>query len=68
MTKFRLFFIFLYFLVGTLEETLKLSADDFKEKFGREKPTNDTELIFSCKLGGRATKAAEVAAGLGYSK
>lgn len=56
------------FSVGTLEETFKLSAEDFKERFGREKPTADTELIFSCKMGGRATKAAEVAAGLGFSK
>lgn len=54
--------------MGTLEETLKLPAEAFKERFGREKPSDDAELIFSCKLGGRATKAAEVATGLGFTK
>lgn len=52
--------------VGTLEETLKLSEAEFKERFGRDKPTDDTAIIFSCKLGGRATKAAEIAIALGF--
>jgi len=51
--------------LGTLEESLKLSEDEFKEHFGRDKPGNDTEVIFSCRLGGRAAKAAEVAKTLG---
>lgn len=54
--------------MGTLEETLKLSDDEFKARFDRDKPTNDTEIIFSCKLGGRAAKAAEVAISLGFEK
>lgn len=54
--------------MGTLEETLKMPADAFKERFGRDKPADDTELIFTCKLGGRATKAAEVASTLGFAK
>lgn len=54
--------------MGTLEETLKLPEDVFKSSFGRDKPVNDTEIIFSCKLGGRATKAAEVAETLGFTK
>lgn len=52
--------------MGTLEETLKLSADEFKARFDRDKPENGTEIIFSCKLGGRAGKAAEVAKALGF--
>lgn len=52
--------------VGTLEETLKLPEAEFKERFGRDKPTDDTAIIFSCKLGGRATKAAEIAIALGF--
>lgn len=64
---FSIFFSFLLFrAVGTLEETLKLPDDEFKARFGRDKPANETELIFSCKLGGRATKAAEVAKTLGF--
>lgn len=52
--------------MGTLQETFDLAEDEFKARFGRDKPTNDTEIIFSCKLGGRALKAAEVATELGY--
>lgn len=52
--------------MGTLEETLKLSDAEFKERFGRDKPADEAEIIFSCKLGGRATKAAEIAIGLGF--
>lgn len=59
---------FFFFAVGTLEETLKLSDEEFKEKFERNKPTTETEIIFSCKLGGRASKAAEVATTLGFEK
>lgn len=68
MYHFSFLFLCLHFPVGTLEETLKLSEDTFKERFGRDKPNPDTELIFSCKLGGRATKAAEVASALGFTK
>lgn len=53
--------------MGTLEETLKLPDDEFKTRFGRDKPAIDTEIIFSCKLGGRASKAAEVAIDLGFT-
>lgn len=52
--------------MGTLEETLKLPDDEFKTRFDRDKPSNETEIIFSCKLGGRAAKAAEVAVSLGF--
>lgn len=52
--------------MGTLEETLKLPDEEFKARFGRDKPQNDAEIIFSCKLGGRATKASEVAQSLGF--
>lgn len=52
--------------MGALEETLKLPEDEFKTRFGRDKPATDTEIIFSCKLGGRASKAAEVAATIGF--
>lgn len=55
-----------FYVVGTLEETLKLPDDEFKARFGRDKPASDAEIIFSCKMGGRATKAAEVAVTLGF--
>lgn len=54
--------------MGTLEETLKLSADEFKSKFGRDKPTSENEVIFHCKMGGRAARASLVAESLGFVK
>ncbi|KFB51755.1 AGAP007534-PD-like protein [Anopheles sinensis] len=50
-----------------LEQGLKMSADEFKGKFGREKPAPETEIIFHCKMGGRAQKAADLATSLGFA-
>ncbi len=55
-----------YLTVPTLEQALKLSDAQFKQKFGRDKPNFDNEVVFHCKMGGRAGKAAEAALGLGY--
>lgn len=61
---------FIYFNISakTLEDTLKLSREEFFEKFGRDKPKVDTEIIFHCKGGGRAGKATELAISLGFQK
>ncbi|XP_053684047.1 rhodanese domain-containing protein CG4456-like isoform X2 [Sabethes cyaneus] len=50
----------------TVEQALQLSDDEFKAKYGRTKPNPETEVIFHCKLGGRAQKAADMATGLGF--
>ncbi|XP_055628380.1 rhodanese domain-containing protein CG4456-like isoform X2 [Toxorhynchites rutilus septentrionalis] len=50
-----------------LEQALSLPADEFKAKYGRDKPQPDTEVIFHCKLGGRAQKAADTATNLGFT-
>jgi rhodanese-related sulfurtransferase len=52
--------------VPTLEDALKLSDAEFKEKFGRDKPTADQEVVFHCKMGGRAGRAADTATNLGF--
>ena len=54
--------------MSSVEEELNLSEDDFKEKYGRDKPTFEDEIIFHCKMGGRAGKAADIAISLGYVK
>lgn len=54
--------------VGTVPDALNLTDESFKGKYGRDKPTQTSEIIFSCKLGMRAGKAAVAAAGLGYGK
>ncbi|XP_063700159.1 rhodanese domain-containing protein CG4456 isoform X2 [Culicoides brevitarsis] len=52
--------------LATVETEFKLSADMFKQKYSRDKPTEDTEVIFSCLKGGRAQKAADAAKALGF--
>lgn len=47
---------------------MKLTPEEFLMKFGREKPTAQTEMIFHCKGGGRAGKATELAISLGFPK
>uniref|UniRef100_A0A0K8R9W9 Putative member of the rhodanese logy domain superfamily n=2 Tax=Ixodes ricinus TaxID=34613 RepID=A0A0K8R9W9_IXORI len=52
--------------VGT---ALSLPAEKFKEKYGREKPSQDNpNLIFSCRKGVRATNAMQTAHSKGYHK
>jgi thiosulfate:glutathione sulfurtransferase len=60
--------LFHIFLVKTVEENLKLKPKEFLNKFGREKPTFETEMIFHCKGGGRAGRATELALSLGFVK
>ncbi|XP_035784518.1 rhodanese domain-containing protein CG4456-like isoform X3 [Anopheles albimanus] len=50
-----------------LEEGMKLAESEFKARYGREKPATGTEIIFHCKMGGRAQKATDLATSLGYT-
>ncbi|KAF3908180.1 hypothetical protein AA313_de0201804 [Arthrobotrys entomopaga] len=43
-----------------------LPEDAFLDKFGFEKPSLDTELVFSCKAGVRSSSAARIAKMAGY--
>lgn len=52
----------------TVEESLKLSPEVFYNKFGVDRPTTDTEMIFHCKGGGRGGRATELALSLGFVK
>ncbi|XP_022912305.1 uncharacterized protein [Onthophagus taurus] len=53
--------------IDTLEEVLKnMTSDEFKAKFGRDKPNFDTEIVFHCHAGGRSTRACKIATDLGY--
>jgi len=54
--------------VAELEKALNLPDEDFAETYGREKPAIDAVLIFSCKAGGRAARAANLANTLGFTK
>ncbi|XP_017037906.1 rhodanese domain-containing protein CG4456 [Drosophila kikkawai] len=50
-----------------LEKALNLPNEEFTKAYGREKPSPDAVLIFSCKAGGRAARAANLAGTLGYT-
>lgn len=54
--------------MATVENELKLSADGFKQKYKRDKPSENTEVIFHCLKGGRAQKACDTATALGFKK
>lgn len=49
-----------------LEKAFEMSDNDFKTNFNREKPSEETVLIFSCLKGGRAQKAADAALARGF--
>lgn len=51
-----------------MKDALALNDDEFNTQFNRKKPAKDDEIVFTCLLGGRAQKAAEVAVGLGFEK
>lgn len=53
--------------LNDVSSALELSADKFKEKYGRAKPSpDDPNLIFSCRKGVRATSAMQAAHAKGY--
>lgn len=62
-------YICFLFLVGDLENVLtNVSGKDFKEKYNREKPDKNFNVIFSCRSGRRSRIALEKAVALGYKK
>jgi rhodanese-related sulfurtransferase len=54
--------------VSKVEEALNLSPESFKAQYSHDKPSSGDELIFHCKLGGRAQKGADKAVELGFTK
>ncbi|CAH0553925.1 unnamed protein product [Brassicogethes aeneus] len=50
-----------------VEKALKdLSSEEFGKLYGKNKPSLDTEIIFSCRSGRRSGLAADIAVKLGY--
>jgi rhodanese-related sulfurtransferase len=54
--------------VKTVAENLELSTHDFLDKFKRQKPSPQSEIIFTCRSGKRAGDACEIAEKLGFKK
>ncbi|XP_014093205.1 rhodanese domain-containing protein CG4456 [Bactrocera oleae] len=55
-----------------LDSVVRVLAEDvrpqmFLSKYGRRKPNFDDEIIFTCRLGKRALKAAEIANAMGFT-
>lgn len=47
---------------------LALSEQAFLDKFNRQKPLPQAEVIFSCRSGKRAGEACEMATQIGFKK
>lgn len=54
--------------VGTVATTLSGSEKEFTQTFNRDKPNENTEIIFYCMIGKRSGKAQQNAVNLGYKK
>lgn len=55
--------------MGEVENALKkLDNEEFKKRYGREKPNVNTQIVFSCQKGVRSKKAFDTAKSLGYKK
>jgi len=52
--------------VKQLMQYMIAPSEDFKEKFGFDKPDKEDTLVFYCKMGGRAKLISEYASSLGY--
>lgn len=56
------------FSVGQVKTALQLSSEEFKEKYGGEKPQQSDNIVFSCLAGIRSKKALDTAISLGYKE
>ena len=54
--------------LSSFEQSLSLSADEFKRRFSFDKPGKEDEVVFYCRAGVRSTNASNIAEKLGYSK
>jgi len=45
-----------------------LSEENFKRQYGKDKPTKDTKIIFTCQAGKRSATMQEKVQKLGYKK
>ena len=54
--------------ISSQPDALMLSAEDFEDRFGFEKPGTDKEVVFYCKAGVRSSAAAKLASQSGYSR
>lgn len=76
MLEYHYFFILwlLHFMgtpkVGQVQTIFSddTSNEDFRGRFGREKPSKDAQIIFMCKVGIRSDKAAQTVTELGFRK
>jgi len=51
------------------ENNLKLNAEEFKAKYGKDKPPVDgSNVVFHCGKGARGSMATEIALKLGFLK
>ncbi|KAJ8354060.1 hypothetical protein SKAU_G00216270 [Synaphobranchus kaupii] len=52
--------------LGQVNLALQLNPEEFKEKYGGDKPSHSNNVVFSCLAGVRSKKALDEAVSLGY--
>ncbi|XP_011556032.3 rhodanese domain-containing protein CG4456 isoform X1 [Plutella xylostella] len=53
--------------LGSVQDVLSMSDEQFRQNYQRNKPACDDELIFYCRSGKRSTEALDKALKLGFS-
>ncbi|KAI0343898.1 Rhodanese-like protein [Trametopsis cervina] len=53
--------------LSVLANSITLSAETFKQKFGWEKPRRDQEIVFYCRSGKRSSSACDIATRNGFT-
>lgn len=57
------------FKEGELEQALKLTNEEFEQKYTAKKPTSDgSDVVFNCGSGNRSSRALALALDMGYQK
>nr|KAJ3421870.1 hypothetical protein HK105_002007 [Polyrhizophydium stewartii] len=54
--------------VGALDAAFRLSADEFKDTYGFEKPSTDKNVVVYCRSGRRSAAALQVVKSHGFFK
>ncbi|KPP71786.1 thiosulfate sulfurtransferase/rhodanese-like domain-containing protein 3-like [Scleropages formosus] len=53
--------------LGQVHQALQMSAEEFREKYGSDMPSQNNLIVFSCLAGVRSKTALDTAISLGYS-
>ena len=53
--------------IGEISSAFEMDESSFKSKYEFDKPSKNTSIVTSCKIGGRASRASSTLIDLGYT-